>query len=205
MEILVHNWYVLFRVETRIHLTAGAEGIPTILFAPVVYFFLADSPGTAKFLNSDDQTTAVERLQARDTTAKNKVHWKQFFAGLTDYQNYVHTAIHFCCNYSFAGLSNFLPTIVNDMGYTSISQTLQGQQNSSTQMTKQLQLSGFKHEIPRPRIKFTGNNSLLVLPTTKTTSIPLSTSAATIPLLGSPTFCPPSSMIWVTPASKHKD
>ncbi|KAH9206553.1 major facilitator superfamily domain-containing protein [Leptodontidium sp. 2 PMI_412] len=100
------------------------EGIPTILFAPVVYFFLADSPGTAKFLHIDDQTTAVERLQTRDTTAKSKVHWKQFFAGLTDYQNYVHTAIHFCCNYSFAGLSNFLPTIVADMGYSSI--TAQG-------------------------------------------------------------------------------
>ncbi|KAH8672826.1 retrograde regulation protein 2 [Tricladium varicosporioides] len=96
------------------------EGIPTIIFAPIVFFLLADSPGTARFLSEEDKTLAVERLQARDTTAKNKVHWKQFFAGLTDYQNYVHTAIHFCCNYSFAGLSNFLPTIVEDMGYTSI-------------------------------------------------------------------------------------
>jgi hypothetical protein len=37
-----------------------------------------------------------------------------------NYQNYIHTAIHFCCNYSFAELSNFLPTIVADMGYTSV-------------------------------------------------------------------------------------
>ncbi|KAF4629374.1 hypothetical protein G7Y89_g8770 [Cudoniella acicularis] len=96
------------------------EGIPTILFAPVVFFYLADSPRTAKFLDIDDQTFAIERLQTRDTTAKSKVHWKQFFAGLTDYQNYIHTAIHFCCNYSFAGLSNFLPTIIADMGYNSI-------------------------------------------------------------------------------------
>lgn len=28
--------------------------------------------------------------------------------------------IHFSCNYSFAGLSNFLPTIVRDMGYSSV-------------------------------------------------------------------------------------
>lgn len=42
------------------------------------------------------------------------------FKGLADYKNYIHTAIHFCCNFSFAGLSNFLPTILNDMGYTSI-------------------------------------------------------------------------------------
>jgi len=112
---------------THIHTSWGSwrylfiiEGIPTILFAPVVFFFLADSPGSAKFLPQDDRTLAVERLQTRDTTAKHKVNWKQFFAGLGDYQNYIHTAIHFCCNYSFAGLSNFLPTIVADMGYTSI-------------------------------------------------------------------------------------
>ncbi|CZR58203.1 probable permease of the major facilitator superfamily [Phialocephala subalpina] len=96
------------------------EGLPTILFAPIVYFFLADSPGTAKFLDTPTQTTAIERLATRDTTAKSKVNWKQFFAGIADYQNYIHTIIHFCCNYSFAGLSNFLPTIVADMGYTSI-------------------------------------------------------------------------------------
>jgi MFS family permease len=28
--------------------------------------------------------------------------------------------IHFCCNYSFAGLANFLPTIVQNLGYSSI-------------------------------------------------------------------------------------
>jgi MFS family permease len=101
-------------------LTANIEGAPTILFGAVVYFFLADSPGTAYFLDEEDQTQAVERLQTIDRTAKSKVKWSQIFAGLTDYQNYVHALIHFCCNYSFAGLSNFLPVIVKDMGYSSI-------------------------------------------------------------------------------------
>jgi MFS family permease len=59
-------------------------------------------------------------LQTIDRTAKSKVRWTQITAGLTDYQNYVHTLIHFCCNYSFSGLSNFLPTIVKDMGYSSV-------------------------------------------------------------------------------------
>jgi MFS family permease len=85
-----------------------------------VFFFLADSPADAKFLTEDEQTDAVERLQTVDRTAKTKVQWKQVIAGLTDYQNYMHTMIHFCCNYSFAALSNFLPTIVRDMGYSSI-------------------------------------------------------------------------------------
>ena len=48
------------------------EGVPTILFAPVVFFFLADSPSSAKFLDEDHQTLALERLQTRDTIAKHK-------------------------------------------------------------------------------------------------------------------------------------
>ncbi|KAJ5756598.1 hypothetical protein N7533_006141 [Penicillium manginii] len=96
------------------------EGAPTVLFSVVVFFFLADSPGSAKFLTESEQTEAVERLQTMDRTAKNEVHWQQVLSGLKDYKNYVHMTIHFCCNYSFAGLSNFLPTILETMGYNSI-------------------------------------------------------------------------------------
>ncbi|EKG11280.1 hypothetical protein MPH_11625 [Macrophomina phaseolina MS6] len=101
-------------------LTRPKEGAPTVLFALVVFFFLPDSPSTARFLTTAEQTLAIERLQTVDTTAKSKLKWSQITAGLTDYQPYVHTLIHFCCNYSFAGLSNFLPTIVHDMGYSSV-------------------------------------------------------------------------------------
>lgn len=97
-----------------------SEGAPTVLFAPVVFFLLPDGPGQAKFLTENEQTLAVERMQTKDRTAKTKVQWTQFFAGLTDYRNVVHTLIHFMCNYSFAGLSNFLPTIVKSMGYSSV-------------------------------------------------------------------------------------
>lgn len=85
-----------------------------------MFLFLPDSPGSAKFLSETEQTEAVERLQTVDRTAKEKMQWNQVFKGLTDYKNYVHTLIHFCCNYSFSGLSNFLPTILETMGYTSV-------------------------------------------------------------------------------------
>ncbi|KFY20687.1 hypothetical protein V491_03516 [Pseudogymnoascus sp. VKM F-3775] len=103
-------WRLLFLIE----------GAPTIAFAPVVFFLLPDSPSTAKFLTKDEQTGAVERMHNRDTTGKTKMNWRQVTAGLSDYQNYIHALIHFCCNYSFAGLSNFLPTIVENLNYTSI-------------------------------------------------------------------------------------
>jgi dipeptide/tripeptide permease len=91
-----------------------------VLFSVVVFLFLPDSPGSAQFLSETEQTEAVERLQTVDRTAKGKMQWDQVFKGLTDYKNYVHTLIHFCCNYSFSGLSNFLPTIMENMGYSSI-------------------------------------------------------------------------------------
>lgn len=100
---------------------ALGEGAPTVAFSAVVYFFLCDSPDTAKFLCPEERANSITRLETRDRTAKAKVNWSQIAAGLTDYQNYVHALIHFSCNYSFAGLSNFAPTIVKDMGYDHIS------------------------------------------------------------------------------------
>lgn len=85
---------------------------------------MIDSPSTAKFLSEQDKTFAVERLQVRDTTTKTSVSWKQIISGMLDYKNYIHAIMHFCCNFSFAALSNFLPTIVHNMGYDSI--TAQG-------------------------------------------------------------------------------
>ena len=96
------------------------EGAPTVLCAVLVYCCLPDSPDTAHFLTDEEKLQARQRLATVDRTEKSKVSWTQVFAGLTDYQNWVHATIHFCCNYSFAALSNFLPTIVRDMGYSSV-------------------------------------------------------------------------------------
>lgn len=96
------------------------EGAPTVMFSTVIFFFLPDSPESAKFLDDDERTQAVERLQIVDRTARSRLAWRQVLNGLSDYKNYIHMLIHFCCNYSFAGLSNFLPTIIRDMGYTSV-------------------------------------------------------------------------------------
>ncbi|KAJ6439939.1 MFS transporter [Purpureocillium lavendulum] len=96
------------------------EGALTVVFAPVAYFFLIDSPSTARFLSKEDRVLAVERLQHKDSTTKSGVRWTQVAAGLSDYKNYVHALIHFCANYSFAALSNFLPSIVKDLGYDAV-------------------------------------------------------------------------------------
>ncbi|KAH8648832.1 major facilitator superfamily domain-containing protein [Ilyonectria robusta] len=96
------------------------EGAPTVAYSVIAYHFLPDSPDTAKYLTEAERTHAIERLHMRDRTKKSGIKWSQVFDGLSDYQNYVHTAIHFCCNFSYAALSNFLPTILREMGYSSV-------------------------------------------------------------------------------------
>jgi hypothetical protein len=43
----------------------------TLLFVPFVYFFLDESPATAKFLSEEDRAKAVERLKANKTVSVN--------------------------------------------------------------------------------------------------------------------------------------
>jgi hypothetical protein len=74
------------------------EGAPTILFAPIVLFSLPDPPQTAKLLTEDEHTEAVDRLQMIGTAGSQRVEWARILSGLTDYKNYVHMAVHFCCN-----------------------------------------------------------------------------------------------------------
>ena len=45
------NWRLLFLVE----------GIPTLLFVPVAYFFLPDTPAKAKFLTEEEKLVAKAR------------------------------------------------------------------------------------------------------------------------------------------------
>ncbi|KAF7195976.1 MFS transporter prlL [Pseudocercospora fuligena] len=93
------------------------EGAPTVLFAPVVFFFLPDSPNTAKFLKEHEQTQALERLHTRDLTRKSKIHWKQFLDGATDYRNISSTS---AATIHSPASQIFPPTIVAGMGYSNI-------------------------------------------------------------------------------------
>ena len=55
------NWRLLFLVE----------GIPTLVMVPVTYFFLPDSPATARFLTEDEKVIARARgvRQTGDSSA----------------------------------------------------------------------------------------------------------------------------------------
>ncbi|KAL4949480.1 major facilitator superfamily domain-containing protein [Aspergillus filifer] len=108
---MLAEWQLLFIIE----------GIPTILMAPVAFWYLPKGPGECRFLN--ERENAIVRLRAvqgRGAEEKGKLDFKQVFAAFYDYKNYLQAVIIFCLNAAFAALPAFLPTIINDIGYSSV-------------------------------------------------------------------------------------
>ena len=69
-------WRLLFLVE----------GLPTIAMAAVAFFFLPDSPETARFLTEEEKQAAKARCvrQVGNQQRVGKIVWKELGAGLLD-------------------------------------------------------------------------------------------------------------------------
>ncbi|MCJ1399258.1 hypothetical protein MMC11_002460 [Xylographa trunciseda] len=108
----IANWRLLFLVE----------GIPTILLAPVVFFFLPDSPDKARFLTEDEKLIARARGVRQVGTHERigGVVWKDIGLCLLDPIAWFTALMYFSCNVSFSSLPVFLPTILQDMGFTAV-------------------------------------------------------------------------------------
>ncbi|KAK9476578.1 major facilitator superfamily domain-containing protein [Lipomyces japonicus] len=108
----IHNWQLLFIVE----------GAPTILMSFVALFFLPNSAPTARFFNEREKEIATARLavQTGSTTVKLGLDFKQIREALLEPRSWIIALMYFCINVSFSSLSVFMPTILEQMGYTSV-------------------------------------------------------------------------------------
>ncbi|KAF2639948.1 MFS general substrate transporter [Massarina eburnea CBS 473.64] len=108
----IAKWRVLFLVE----------GLPTIALAAVAWFYLPDSPEKARFLNEEEIAVVKARgvRQAGAATRVGGMDWKQLGQGLIDPKGWILGLMYFSCNVSFASLPVFLPTILKEMGFSSI-------------------------------------------------------------------------------------
>ncbi|KAJ5142284.1 MOSC N-terminal beta barrel [Penicillium atrosanguineum] len=108
----IANWRLLFLVE----------GLPVIVASVLAWFFVPDSPTTAKFLTEEEKEVARARglQQAGDAERENKIQWKELAATLLDVKAWFTALMYFSCNVSFSSLPVFLPTILKEMGFTAI-------------------------------------------------------------------------------------
>ncbi|KAJ5109058.1 hypothetical protein N7456_005733 [Penicillium angulare] len=106
------NWRVLFLVE----------GLPVCLSAILAWFFVPDSPSSARFLTEEEKEVARARglQQAGDADRESKVQWKELAMTLLDAKAWLTAFMYFSCNVSFSSLPVFLPTILEEMGYSKI-------------------------------------------------------------------------------------
>ncbi|KOS18617.1 High-affinity nicotinic acid transporter [Escovopsis weberi] len=108
----IAKWRVLFLVE----------GLPTVAMALVAYFFMPDSPEKAKFLTDEEKKVAKARsvLQAGEAPRVGGIDRMDFLRGLMDIKGWITGLMYFSCNVSFASLPVFLPTILAEMGFSSV-------------------------------------------------------------------------------------
>lgn len=97
------------------------EGIPTLFLATLAYYYLPASPSQCRFLTARQNEIISRRaIKGRGDDTERKLNFNQVFAAFYDYKNYMQAFIIFCLNTAFGSLPAYLPTILKDMGYTSI-------------------------------------------------------------------------------------
>ncbi|KAI1082696.1 major facilitator superfamily domain-containing protein [Whalleya microplaca] len=106
------------------------EGIATVVAAAIAFFVLHDFPETAKFLTEEERAFVVFRLkyqgqiqakgQGRGEVAQaEEFDWRYVWAAFKDWQIWTNIFVYWGVVCPLYGVSLFLPTIINNMGYSS--------------------------------------------------------------------------------------
>ena len=119
------SWRLLFLIE----------GFPACLVAVWSYWWIPDSPQTARWLKPRERKIATLRmrkegdsdelsekpaLQSSVPRHKRKFNWSEVIRTLKDPKAWLTAGMFFCCNVAFSSMPVFLPTIVHSMGYSSL-------------------------------------------------------------------------------------
>ncbi|KAI0534931.1 putative MFS transporter [Xylaria digitata] len=94
------------------------EGIPSLISAFFVFFFLPDFPESAKWLTIQERDLAVHRLRLEGSKGTHKaMTWNDAKETLTDWRLWGHYVIYFGISVPFSSLSLFTPSITAGLGY----------------------------------------------------------------------------------------
>lgn len=124
----ISPWRLLFLIE----------GFPSVIVAVWAWNFVPDGPGVAKWLSPrqrevavlrlrqekdiDDDDRSNEKFQSRGKTGR--INFQEVLQTLKDPKCYLTACMFFSCNVAFSSMPVFLPTVIRDMGFSSI--TAQG-------------------------------------------------------------------------------
>ncbi|KAI4211597.1 MAG: hypothetical protein LQ351_005638 [Letrouitia transgressa] len=111
----ISPWRMLFLIE----------GFPSIVVSVFAFHCIPDEPGKASYLTIREKKVAELRLrkEAQDSHRNGKakrLDWKEIQETLKDPTSYLTAVMFFSCNVAFSSLPVFLPTIIEDMGYSAL-------------------------------------------------------------------------------------
>ncbi|KAI0079386.1 MFS general substrate transporter [Panus rudis PR-1116 ss-1] len=96
------------------------EGLLTVLAGVASFWIIQDFPDTAKFLTEAERTVVIRRLQEDDqfSAAGEKLRWKYIWQSLIDWKTWLGMLLYMGSDGPLYAFSLFLPTIINQLGYT---------------------------------------------------------------------------------------
>jgi len=101
------------------------EGLVTVLIALSAPFLLPQSPSTCKGLNERQKFIAAERLRLEHQADPNEtVQWKHVKMTIMSFNNLLMALGFFVINITVQSFSLFLPSILNDLGWTALKSQL---------------------------------------------------------------------------------
>jgi MFS family permease len=99
----IAQWRILFLIE----------GVPSLVLAICTALFMPGRPETSKYLNENERTLCLTRLN-RDVTSDGRlgIQWAGVRRCLTDWKVYVISIAYSCMNLGLGSVGGFLPTII---------------------------------------------------------------------------------------------
>ncbi|KAK3053257.1 hypothetical protein LTR09_005883 [Extremus antarcticus] len=96
------------------------EGLATIIIGIVSYWMVHDFPDEAKFLSDSDRQRVIRRLKSDRQSSAEHEEFKMsyFWASVKDWKTWAFAVVYMGCDGPLYAFSLFLPTIIEDLGYT---------------------------------------------------------------------------------------
>lgn len=111
----LEGWRYLFLIE----------GSFTLCFSAFAFFYLPQSPQTARFLNEEEKKLAFHRIQVDSSAVVNEeFNLRHALKILKRPTTYAFLAITICLGVPWQGVSLFLPQIISRLGYSTVKTNL---------------------------------------------------------------------------------
>jgi predicted MFS family arabinose efflux permease len=97
------------------------EGVPSVILGILTWFILPDFPQTTYFFTPKERLVAVHRLLQEGTDpTDDSVKMSEALSALTDIKVWCYMLMYIGIHIPNAGYTFFLPTIIKNMGYSSM-------------------------------------------------------------------------------------